>query len=193
LNNFHRVDNSFIINMQTSCAKHRIKTDVLKLIKNKHDVQIIRNEISEFYIKFHGPFGTPYQGGIWKILVKLPDDYPYKPPYVRFSNKIFHPNIEETSGIVCLDVINQTWTPMYDLTNVFDTFLPQLLTHPNAMDPLNSDAGILCIQRPEEFEKIVKSYVRQFAMKDARQALKRKMTDDADSDGSMSSLSGDEN
>jgi ubiquitin-conjugating enzyme E2 H len=80
---------------------------------------------------------------------------------------------------------------MYDLTNVFDTFLPQLLIHPNAMDSLNSYAGIMCVKQPDEFETTVNIYVRQFAMEDARQALKRKMTN-ADSDGSMSSLSSDE-
>lgn len=29
------------------------------------------------------------------------------------------------AGSVCLDVINQTWSPMFDLVNVFETFLPQ--------------------------------------------------------------------
>ncbi|KAK4981910.1 ubiquitin-conjugating enzyme E2 H, partial [Elasticomyces elasticus] len=99
---------------------------------------------------------TPFAGGIWKIHVELPDQYPYKSPSIGFTNKIFHPNIDELSGSVCLDVINQTWSPMYDMINIFEVFLPQLLRYPNPTDPLNGEAAALLMRDSKGYEARVK-------------------------------------
>ena len=40
--------------------------------------------------------------------MQLPKDYPYKSPSVAFHTPIYHPNVDATSGAVCLDALNQT-------------------------------------------------------------------------------------
>ena len=52
---------------------------------------------------------------------------------------------------------------MYDLLNVFDIFLPQLLSYPNPKDPLNPDAAALLIVAPDIYRIKTKQYVIKFA------------------------------
>ncbi len=50
-----------------------------------------------------------------------------------------------------------------DLINVFEVFLPQLLTYPNPTDPLNGEAAGLMIRDPEKYSSKIKEYVEKFA------------------------------
>ncbi|SHO77889.1 Similar to S.cerevisiae protein UBC8 (Ubiquitin-conjugating enzyme that regulates gluconeogenesis) [Malassezia sympodialis ATCC 42132] len=146
-----------------SSSKRRMETDVMRLLMSDYDVQLVNDSTREFHVTFHGPSDTPFEHGIWRVHVELPEQYPYKSPSVGFTNRIFHPNIDETSGSVCLDVINQSWSPMYDCFNIFETFLPQLLRYPNPSDPLNSEAASLYLNSPQEYAKKVREYVRNYA------------------------------
>ncbi|XP_022255999.1 ubiquitin-conjugating enzyme E2 H-like [Limulus polyphemus] len=101
-------------------------------------------------------------------------------------NKIYHPNIDEVSGTVCLDVINQAWTALYDLSNIFESFLPQLLTYPNPIDPLNGDAAAMYLHKPEDYKRKVQDYVRKFA---TEEALRKQDDDSSSSESSMSDFS----
>ncbi|KAH9820452.1 Ubiquitin-conjugating enzyme E2 8 [Teratosphaeria destructans] len=151
-----------------SSPKRRIETDVMKMLMSDYEVTLVNDNsmLQEFYVRFKGPSETPFEGGLWKIHVELPDQYPYKSPSIGFVNRIFHPNIDELSGSVCLDVINQTWSPMYDMVNIFEVFLPQLLRYPNPTDPLNGEAAALMMREPKGYEAKVKEYVAKYATKE---------------------------
>ncbi|KAJ3828592.1 ubiquitin-conjugating enzyme/RWD-like protein [Lentinula raphanica] len=178
-------------------TKRRIETDVMKLyvslsplchlshsqisrLMSDYDVSLVNDNMQEFYVRFHGPEETPFANGVWKIHVELPDQYPYKSPSIGFMNKIFHPNIDELSGSVCLDVINQTWSPMFDMINIFEVFLPQLLRYPNPNDPLNGEAAALLMRHPKEYDAKVKEYVQRYATKEAADAAADGQEDDED-------------
>merc|ERR1711916_419014 len=164
-----------------SSPNRRRETDVMKLMMSDYEVTMVGDSTSEFQVLFKGPADSPYEGGAWKINVELPVGYPFQSPSIGFLSKIFHPNIDEASGSVCLDVLNQTWTPMYELRNVFEVFLPQLLLYPNPTDPLNGEAAALLMREPEMYKAKVKDYVKRFAPAEALGQSKG-MEDDDDED-----------
>lgn len=52
---------------------------------------------------------------------------------------------------------------MFEMINIFDVFLPQLLMYPNPADPLNPEAAGLMLKDPSRYEKKVKEYVAKYA------------------------------
>ena len=57
-----------------------------------------------------GPPDSPYQGGLFFLTIHFPSDYPFKPPKVVFTTKIYHPNIN-SNGSICLDILRWVLVP----------------------------------------------------------------------------------
>eukprot|EP00457_Paulinella_chromatophora_P012002 gb/GEZN01012172.1/.p1 GENE.gb/GEZN01012172.1/~~gb/GEZN01012172.1/.p1 ORF type:complete len:219 (+),score=39.28 gb/GEZN01012172.1/:77-733(+) len=168
-----------------SSPTRRRDIDVMKLLVSNFEVSQTDSK-ERLFVKFEGPKDSPYEGGIWKVLVSLPVAYPFKSPSIGFCNKIYHPNIDLASGSVCLDVINQTWSPMFDLVNIFSIFLPQLLLYPNPSDPLNGEAAALLLQDKASYEKRVRDVVKAHASQEITVAADS--DDESDSDDEPSSV-----
>ncbi|GJW62348.1 probable inactive receptor kinase [Tanacetum coccineum] len=172
-----------------SSPSKRREMDVMKLMMSDYVVDTPNDKLNEFSVEFHGPKESVYEGGVWKVRVELPDAYPYKSPSIGFVNKIFHPNVDELSGSVCLDVINQAWSPMFDLLNIFEVFLPQLLLYPNPSDPLNGDAASLMMKDKKQYEEKVKGqYCERYAKNNGKSAAEEDESGEEDiSDGQYTS------
>lgn len=52
---------------------------------------------------------------------------------------------------------------MFDLINIFDVFLPQLLLYPNPSSPLNPEAASLMMKDIGKYNEKVKENVRKYA------------------------------
>ena len=73
--------------------------------------------------------------------------YPVDPPQLKFLTKVYHPNIDNVTGLICLDVLKMPpqgrWRPVNNLSLIL-TAVKQLLSDPNPHDPL--DSAIVCIE-----------------------------------------------
>ena len=82
----------------------------------------------------------------------MPHDYPKSPPKASFKTKIYHPNVEESTGSVCLDTLKRDWQPKLTLRDILIT-ISCLLINPNPDSALNSEAGKLLQEDFESFAR----------------------------------------
>jgi len=85
------------------------------------------------------------------------EEYPNKPPTVKFLTKLFHPNVY-TNGAICLDILQNQWSPIYDVAAIL-TSIQSLLTDPNPNSPANVEAAKLYQENRREYEKKVEAMV----------------------------------
>ncbi|XP_017846135.1 ubiquitin-conjugating enzyme E2 H [Drosophila busckii] len=152
-----------VVNTTSPMAGRRLVRDVNRLLVAGYHT-IVDDDMSNLDVRLEGPMGTAYEGGVWTVNVAMPQEYPLKAPRLRFVTKILHPNIEFTTGLVCMNVFKQAWSANYDLLNIFETFLPQLLRHPNPHDPLNHHAAAIMKQSEKDFRDRVSMFLKMYAL-----------------------------
>jgi peroxin-4 len=113
-----------------------------------------------------GPSDTPYTGGTFDLMFKVPLDYPLNPPTAQFKTRIFHPNIHFKTGEVCLDILKTNWTPAWTLLSVAQAIM-SMLSDPNADSPLNCDAGNLIRHKDQKgYKSVARMYTIEYAIPD---------------------------
>ena len=79
---------------------------------------------------------TLFAGGIFRVELWLPSQYPMVAPKVRFLTKIYHPNVDKV-GRICLDILKDKWSPALQIRTVLLS-IQALLSSPNPDDPLDN-------------------------------------------------------
>lgn len=106
-----------------------------------------------------GPDDTPWEGGVFKLLVEFHEEYPNKPPLVKFITQMFHPNIY-MDGKICLDILQNQWSPIYDIAAILAS-IQSLLSDPNPASPANAAAAQLYDRDRREYNQKVREIVEK--------------------------------
>ncbi|XP_054168838.1 ubiquitin-conjugating enzyme E2 N [Oppia nitens] len=115
-----------------------------------------------FHVVVAGPEESPFEGGVFKLELFLPEEYPMSAPKVRFMTKIYHPNIDKL-GRICLDILKDKWSPALQIRTVLLS-IQALLSAPNPDDPLANDVAEQWKVNESEAIRTARDWTRLYAM-----------------------------
>ena len=108
-----------------------------------------------------GPEGTPYEGGLFNVSIKLGPDYPFKRAKVLITTKIYHPAVND-AGCSCLgehmDEGSQVNTVRQALIAVRN-----LLMHPDRYFANNPDVDAQYKADRTAFDATARDWTRRYA------------------------------
>ncbi|CDU15894.1 hypothetical protein YYC_00133 [Plasmodium yoelii 17X] len=148
-------------------AKNRLLIESREAKKqNDPDIFLSHSDYNlyEWEAIIKGPKDSPYEGGKWKLSIKCKSTYPIDPPMITFITKVFHPNVNFTTGALCMDILKTNWSPAWTIQSLCRAIL-FLLNEPNAESPLNCDAGnLIRFGDIKGFNSMAKMYTKEYAM-----------------------------
>jgi len=151
-----------------------LKKQLLELSRNASEsfsAGLVDDDIYKWEIIIMGPPATFYEGGYFKARMEFPDQYPHKPPKLKFTSKMWHPNVH-TNGNVCISILhdgedefgyekaNERWTPVHTVESILISVI-SMLADPNDESPANIDAAKQWREDREGFKKEVAKCVRR--------------------------------
>ncbi|KAJ3216826.1 Ubiquitin-conjugating enzyme E2 4 [Dinochytrium kinnereticum] len=108
-----------------------------------------------------GPSDSPYSGGVFFLSIHFPTDYPFKPPKLNFTTRIYHPNIN-SNGSICLDILRDQWSPALTISKVLLSIC-SMLTDPNPDDPLVPEIAHVYKTDRSRYEATAREWTRKYS------------------------------
>eukprot|EP01156_Anaeramoeba_ignava_P003276 Anaeramoba_ignava/a221637_319.p1 GENE.a221637_319~~a221637_319.p1 ORF type:complete len:154 (+),score=45.47 a221637_319:55-462(+) len=121
----------------------------------------IGDDLLKWKATIQGPKDTPYEGGKFQLIMEFPNEYPFKAPKVKFTTKIYHPNVN-SSGDICLDILRDEWAPSLTADYVLFTIV-SLMQEPNPDTPLDADIAQIFKENRKKFDTTAKQWTKKYA------------------------------
>ncbi|CAF0748134.1 unnamed protein product [Adineta ricciae] len=158
----HQPSSSSSSTTRAAMALHRLQQDFRQLIKNKVDGIDASPSEENFFIWnaiICGPEDSIYESGAYQLQLTFSEDYPLRPPQVRFLTKVFHPNVWWDDGFICVDILKDGWLPSYDVLAILHS-IRLLLADPNPLSPANLEAALLYRDNRVEYNRRVSQMIQ---------------------------------
>ncbi|KAK6513899.1 hypothetical protein TWF506_008330 [Arthrobotrys conoides] len=125
---------------------------------------VSEKDVFKWNVILTGPKGSPYSGGVFTLNLNLPTEYPFKPPTLNFTTKIYHPNVSnDDKGSMCLGILrSDSWKPSCKISQVLE-MAAGLLNEPNVDDAVETSIADEYKNSPDSFEKTAREWTRQYA------------------------------
>lgn len=108
-----------------------------------------------------GPADTPYAGGVFCVHIRIPVDYPFKPPKMKFNTKIYHCNVNDCGGFD-LAVLHDQWSPALTIPKVL-LRIQSMVTDPNPDNPMSPYIARQYKEDREKHDKTAAEWTRKYA------------------------------
>lgn len=154
-----------VMEKPTSLCLSRIKKDLEAIFKEPLPLIFVvpdEEDITKIHSVMSGPVNTPYEGGFFYFMLKIPPNYPIQPPKVKFMTTAqgsvrFNPNLY-SNGKVCLSIlgtwIGPPWTCAQTIQSLLLSIQSLLNEHPYSNEP-----GFSHTQNPEK-SKLYNDYIQ---------------------------------
>ena len=119
------------------------------------------SNIFHWNITLVGPQDTPYAGGMFFLTADFPETYPKTKPEIRFTNKIYHLNVRESDGHICISTLNQ-WVPNTPMVSVISAIFA-LFYEQNPLSPYSVSMAAQYKLRRNEFNRIAAEWTQKYA------------------------------
>jgi len=113
------------------------------------------HSLGEINAEIEGPVGTPYASRYFQLKLVIPGDFPNFPPRGFFLTKIYHPNVDMSSGAICVNTLKRDWNSDVSLGHVLNV-IRCLMIVPFPESSLNDEAGKLFMESYDEYARRAK-------------------------------------
>ncbi|XP_045703437.1 ubiquitin-conjugating enzyme E2-17 kDa-like [Phyllostomus hastatus] len=109
-----------------------------------------------------GPPNSPYEGGVFSLNIQFPYDYPFQPPWIYFTTRIYHPNIDRR-GNICLDILKSQWSPALTISKLLLSIC-SMLCDPNPDDALVPSIARMYLRDRDTYNAMARAWTKKYAM-----------------------------